>query len=166
MDIRHHLFEILKESIICFGLALLFPLFVFYTTGLFIKSFPQPQSYSIPNYTQRIQQATEEEEKKNLYSHQMQLRNAYIKHLEAHSQAFFFFSLFMGICAITAGMLICGMGVGSGLILGGILTIIQGYFFYWFYLTEALRFLSLLVGLIILFGIGHIKSVKRISNHH
>ncbi|MBS1988816.1 hypothetical protein JST56_07575 [Candidatus Dependentiae bacterium] len=166
MDIRHHLFEILKESIVCFGLALLLPLFVFYTTGLFIKSFPQPQSYSIPNYAQRIQQTESEEEKKNLYTHQMQLRNAYIKHVEEHSQAFFFFSLFMGICAIIAGMFICGMGVGSGLILGGILTIFQGYYFYWFYLTEALRFLSLLVGLIILFGVGHIKSVKRISNHH
>ncbi|GEM_PF-5039765 len=157
MDIRHHLFVVLKESIVCFGLALILPLFVFYTTGIFIKSFPNPQSYSIPNYNQRIQQAADDEEKKNLYTHQMQLRNAYVKHIEEHSQAFFFFSLFMGICFIIAGLFISNIGVKSGLILGAILTIFQGYFFYWFYLTETLRFLSLLIGLIILFGVGHLK---------
>lgn len=164
MEVRHHIFEILKESIVCFGLAALLPLLVFYTTTLFIKTFPQPKDYMVPGYAQRIQQLDSEEEKKSLYTQQMQLRNAYLKQIEEHSQAFFFFSLFIGICAIFAGIFIAALGAGSGLILGGIVSIIQGYYFYWFYLTDLLRFVSLLVGIAILFAAGHLKVVRRTTH--
>lgn len=165
MDIRHHIFEILKESIVCFGIAALLPLLVFYTTTLFIKAFPQPKDYTIPGYAQRIQQSQDEEEKKSLFTQQMQLRNAYLKQIEEHTQAFFFFSLFVGLCALIAGIFICGIGIGSGLILGGIISIVQGYYFYWFYLTDLLHFVSLLVGIAILFAAGHLKVIRRTSIH-
>lgn len=165
MEIRHHIFEVLKESIVCFGMAALLPLLVFYATSLFIKTFPQPKDFMVPGYAQRIQQTESEDEKKSLYTQQMQLRNAYIKQTEEHAQAFFFFSLFIGLCAIFAGIFIHGIGVGSGLILGGIVSILQGYYFYWFYLTDLLRFVSLLVGVAILFAAGHLKVVRRTAEH-
>ena len=53
--------------------------------------------------------------------------------------------------------------IGTGLILGGILTVGHGYFRYWPYLEDWVRFVSLLAGFSILLFVGYwrVAAAKR-----
>jgi len=60
----------------------------------------------------------------------------------------------LGIGAIFAGAVIGIHFIGTGLILGGVASIAFGYWSYWGFLKDWMRFASLLVGFVMLLIVG------------
>jgi len=65
----------------------------------------------------------------------------------------------LGVAAIFIGAYLSFQAIGTGLILGGVLTVAWGHWNYWLYLDDWIRFISLLAGFAILIFIG----VRRIG---
>jgi hypothetical protein len=60
----------------------------------------------------------------------------------------------LGLAAILIGAYLSFQAIGTGLILGGILSVSWGYWSYWSYLDDWIRFVSLLAGFAILIFVG------------
>ena len=58
----------------------------------------------------------------------------------------------LGVAAILVGAYLSFQAVGTGLIFGGILAISWGYWSYWWYLDDWIRFVSLLAGFAVAFS--------------
>ena len=61
----------------------------------------------------------------------------------------------LGIAAIVIGTVISLPSVGTGLILGGIFAVANGYWGYWNYADDWLRFVSLILGFVILLFVAY-----------
>jgi hypothetical protein len=63
----------------------------------------------------------------------------------------------LGIVAIIIEAFLPIQAIGTGLMFGGIFSTCDGYFNYWSELSDALRFLSLLVAFVVLIFVGYKK---------
>lgn len=61
----------------------------------------------------------------------------------------------VGVAAILIGAYLALHSIGTGLIFGGIFTVTLGYWNYWQYLDDWIRFVSLLAGFAILIFVGY-----------
>lgn len=76
------------------------------------------------------------------------------------SKHLFFVAVPAGILLIATGLIVLVPGIDSGLMFGGLLTLMYGYFTYWSDLPIAVRFASLVGGLAIFIIIGVVKHGK------
>ena len=63
----------------------------------------------------------------------------------------------LGIAAILGGAYLANITIGTGLILGGVVTVAHGYWGYWNYAEDWVRFVSLLVALAVLVFVGYFR---------
>lgn len=61
----------------------------------------------------------------------------------------------LGVAAILIGAYLPFYAIGTGLILGGIFTVVFGYWGYWQYIENWARLVSLLLGFVILLFLGY-----------
>ena len=147
-----------KKFAIGIGIAIIFPMMIHYGVSTFS---PQPrwEKYQIINYYERYKEASPqekrqmEEEKTRLDN----LRREKEKQFETH---LFFVAVPLGIIAIIAGAFLSIQAIGTGLMFGGIFSIVDGYINYWSELSDGLRFISLLIAFIVLIVVGY----KKIGN--
>ena len=66
----------------------------------------------------------------------------------------------VGIGAIIFGAVSPIQAIGTGLMFGGIFTLVDGYCWYWSELQDWMRFLSLLAAFVVLIFIGYRKLAK------
>ena len=141
-----------KKIVLGFGIAAVLPLMVFYGVSTFSPR-PQYRDYQIENYREKHKRATAEEqielekEKSRLEQQRRDDRKKFERNV-------FFVAVPVGIIAVIAGSIIAAPAIGAGLMLGGIFTLTEGYFCYWSELADWMRFVSLVVGFIVLMFIG------------
>jgi uncharacterized membrane protein YphA (DoxX/SURF4 family) len=146
-----------RQIAIGFGIAIIFPLLVYYG----VKTFhPAPVMEQAPVAEQFNPQATPDERRTNQQK-QRDRQEAYAAKAKDFARVLIIVSTPLGIAAIFLGTYLANAAVGTGLILGGILTVAHGYWGYWSYADDWLRFVSLLVGLAVLLFVGHHRTRKR-----
>jgi hypothetical protein len=130
-----------------FGIAVIFPLLVYYGVSTF---HPAPKRRSVGLLTS---DATDDERKR--YDEQRrQAQETYEAAAKSFSQVLILVATPLGVTAIGIGAFLEIHAIGAGLVLGGIASIAFGYWTYWRYLEDWLRFVSLLAGFGILIFVG------------
>lgn len=146
-----------KKFALGFGIAVLLPMAVHYGVSTFSPR-PKWQDYQIENYYERHERATPAEKVK-LEEEQSGLEKERREHAKRFQKHLFFVTTPIGILAIIVGSVIAVQAIGTGLMFGGIFTLVDGYICYWSELPDWMRFLSLLIALVILIFIGYRKFI-------
>lgn len=144
-----------KEFALGFGIAIIFPMMVHYGVSTFVPK-PNWQDYQIENYYEKYRNANPEEQKE-LELERHNLMEERKKAERRFQRSLFFIAVPLGIIAIIAGALLSIQSIGTGLMFGGIFTVCDGYFNYWYELDDSLKFVSLIVTFIVLIVIGYKK---------
>jgi hypothetical protein len=138
-----------KKLALGFGLAIIFPMMIHYGVSTF-SSEPKFESYAKQeefNKTATPQEKIQKEE----------VRESAQKQFEKH---LYMVAVPLGLAAILIGAFSRVQSIGSGLMIGGIFSITDGYINYWSYLEDWMRFLSLLAAFAILLIVGYKKIEK------
>jgi uncharacterized membrane protein YphA (DoxX/SURF4 family) len=133
-----------------FGIAVIFPLLIHYG----VSTFYPPPKYQPMAATTPLAPNASPEERKDYFDKQRQRQEAYNEAAKHFARILVVVSTPLGIAAILIGAYLSFQAVGTGLIIGGILAVIWGYWSYWRYLDDWLRFVSLLAGFAILLFVG------------
>jgi len=143
-----------KKFALGFGLAVALPLLVYYG----VSTFSPPPNWAdyFPTGSLSRRDKTPEEEVR-IQQEQSRREQMYKEHEHRFVRALFFIATPIGIAAIIGGSIIAIEAVGTGLMFGGIFTVIEGYCWYWWALEHWMRFLSLLAAFLILIFIGYRK---------
>ncbi len=150
-----------KKIALGFGIALVFPLLIHFGVSSFVHE-PKWKDYHKNDYQdlsampQAERSAAIEERNKK----QKENQDAFDKAKSSFDQILFWVALPIGLIAIVVGAFLAAQGIGTGLVFGGIFTLIDGYGNNWNDIDDRLKFLSLLVTFIILIFVGY----KKIEN--
>ena len=149
-----------RQIAIGFGLAIIFPLLVYYGVATI---YPPPERPS-PLATVYLPPNATAEERKDYQDKQREREQKQKEQDEAYKAAAKDFARFLiivaaplGYAAILIGAFLPLYAIGTGLIFGGISTVSHGYFAYWQYLDDWLRFVALLVGFLVLLFVGYYR---------
>jgi hypothetical protein len=134
-----------RQIAVDFGIALFFPLLVYYGVETF---YPSPKRQIIvtatlvptPNPAPEQPKAYEEQRQKR-----QEQQQAYDAAAKNFARVLVMVSTPLGVAAILIGAYLALNSIGTGLIFGGIFSIVWGYYGYWQYLDDWIRFVSLLV---------------------
>jgi hypothetical protein len=147
-----------RQIAIGFGIALIFPLLIYYGVATF---YPPPKQQLIATVTALPANPTPEERQKYLdaqrerQQQQQKQRQAYDAAAKDFARHLVIIAAPLGVLAILIGAYLSLHAIGTGLIFGGIFTVTWGYWSYWNYLENWVRFVSLLAGFVILLFVGY-----------
>lgn len=141
-----------RQIAIGFGIAIIFPLLVYY--GVRTVHAP-PVWHSIVTAPGFSSAETSSEEKQANQQKRRGQEQAYAAAAKDFARVLVVVSTPLGIAGILAGAYLANVAIGTGLILGGIFTVAHGYWGYWNYADDWLRFVSLLVALVVLVFVGY-----------
>jgi hypothetical protein len=150
-----------RQIAVGFGIALIFPLLVYYGVA---SLFPPPKMQTLaaavrimpPNPTpEERQQYMDEQQQRQKDAHANQ--EAYAAAAKEFARHLVIVATLLGVAAILIGAYLPLYAIGTGLIFGGILTVGTGYWSYWSYLENWVRFVSLLAGFAILLFVGYYR---------
>jgi hypothetical protein len=132
-----------RQIAIGFGVAIVFPLLVFYGVSSWSaepkwSDFHETVAYA-PNPTQEELMARQAKQKAE--------NAAYTEANRIFSLRLLCVAAPLGYIAIVLGSLRTTSSLGSGFMFGGIFAVTIGYWFHWSYVDDWLRFISLLVAL-------------------
>lgn len=82
---------------------------------------------------------------------------AYSRSANEFSRVLAFVAIPLGTAAILIGAFLTNAAIGTGLIFGGIFTVVLGYWGYWSHLDDWFRFASLAIGFAVLLFVGFYK---------
>lgn len=136
------------QLVIGVGIALLFPLLIY--TGVAVMKAP-PKSRDFLTHVRGGISAEEKRADEEIIGHE---RNAWQSARVAYARLLFTVMAPAGVAAIIGGYFIGINAIGVGLLTGGILCSVYGYGGYWEALTQPMRFVSILAGLLMLLFIG------------
>jgi len=114
---------------------------------------------TVMNYYARYQNATPEENAK-LNKERDAREKMWHEKEKIFEKHLFLVAVPVGIAAIVFGAASSIQAIGTGLMFGGIFTLIDGYCWYWSELQDWMRFLSLLAAFVVLIFIGYRKLAK------
>ncbi len=148
-----------KKFALGFGIAIVFPMMIHYGISTFS---PQPKwkDYQIENYYEKHERATPEEQEK-LEAEKNRLEEEREKAEKRFQKHLFFVAAPLGIITIIVGAFLSIQAIGTGLMFGGIFSVCDGYFNYWYELADPLKFASMLVAFVVLIFVGYKKLEKR-----
>ncbi|MDF3054661.1 MAG: undecaprenyl pyrophosphate phosphatase [Gammaproteobacteria bacterium] len=138
-----------KKFAIAFAIAIIFPMLVYYGAGTF---YPQP-NYN--NYPVCKDEGMSLEEREVCAKQQKDQMVKWDAQKQQFGQWLFYIGIPLGLLAIIVGALTGTQAVGSGLIFGGVFTIIQAYFTSWAQLESLPRFISLILVFAVVVWVGH-----------
>jgi len=144
-----------KKFAVGVGIAIIFPLMIHYGVSTFSPP-PKWEDYRIKNYYEKHKRATPEEQKK-LEEEQNRLDEQRKKAEKRFQKHLFFVAVPLGIIAIIIGAFLSIQAIGTGLMFGGIFSVCDGYFNYWYELADPLKFVSMLITFIVLIFVGYKK---------
>ncbi len=149
-----------RQIAIGFGIAAIFPLLVYYGVATI---YPPPKTPVFVNATIMPPDPTPEERRKYTQEQQAQ-RQEHQKQQEEYKTAAKDFARHLvvvaaplGVAAILIGAYLPLYAIGTGLIFAGIFTVGLGYWNYWSFLEDWIRFVSLLAGFLILLFVGYYR---------
>jgi len=152
-----------RQIAIGFGIAIIFPLLVYYGVATIYpppkREFSPIQTILPPSPTPEERQKYMDEQKKR--GEEQQKRNeAYNAAAKDFARHLVIVSTPLGVAAILIGAYISLYAIGTGLIFGGIFAVGAGYWGYWSYLDDWVRFVSLLAGFLILLFVGYFRVAR------
>lgn len=140
-----------RQIAIGFGVAIVFPLLVYYGVSTFS---PEPkwndfheQVVYAPNPTRDDVSARQEKQKAETA--------AWTEANRVFSLRLLCVAAPLGYLAILLGSLRVGSGLGTGFMFGGIFAATIGYWFHWFYLEDWARFVPLLIAMAVLVFVAY-----------
>ena len=147
-----------KKFALGFGIAVIFPMMIHYGVSTFVHE-PRWRDYYTENYYRSYENATPQEKAK-LAVERTQKEKQRREAEKRFQRSLFLVAAPAGIIAIIAGSLMSIQSIGTGLMFGGIFSLLDGYFNFWSELADSMRFLSLLVAFIVLVFIGYRKLAR------
>jgi len=144
-----------KKFALGFSIAVILPLMFHYGVSTFSHP-PSYDDYSIDNYYQEYTSASVEK-KKDLTAQKKKVDLKFKSAKKKFQQDLFFVAVPLGLLSIIIGVFMLNNTIGTGLIFGGIFSILNGYANYWYLLPDSLRFISLLITFFILIVVGYKK---------
>lgn len=132
-----------RKIAIGIGIALIFPLLIYYG----VSTFHAPPKHA--DYF-RASGDWQNEEKKA----------AFDTAAKSFARKLYFVAAPLGIVAILVGPFLAVQAIGTGLIFGGILAVSGGYWWYWDWLDDWLRFVSLAVAAGVLVYVGYRRTTS------
>jgi hypothetical protein len=148
-----------KLFAISFGISILVPIVVYYGVSTFSPS-PNWIDYKMKNYPQRMNEATTPEEKAKVQEEYAQWEPKWREGKKRFQRNLFFIAIPVGIGAVIVGAIITAPAVGSGLIFGGIFTLIVGYGCFWNELEHWMKFISAVIALVVLVFTAYRKLIR------
>jgi hypothetical protein len=147
-----------KKFALGFGIAIILPMLVHYGVSTFSPAPKLQNRYENYSY-QKYQNATPEEKIK--LDKERDTAEKIWRNKERVFQKYLFLAAVpVGIAAIIIGAFSLIQAIGTGLMFGGIFTLVDGYCWYWSELQDWMRFLSLLTAFVVLIFIGYRKLTK------
>ena len=148
-----------RQIAIGFGIAVVFPLLIYYA----VATFASPPTFNLnyvaapitPNASPEERQQAQQERQRA----QQEAQKIYAEKVRHFTLMLFWIAVPLGLAAIVGGGWARPNGIATGFLLGGILTLGQGCYFRWVYLSNSLRFASLLAALLALLFVG-IRTVR------
>jgi hypothetical protein len=136
-----------RQIVVGFGIALVFPLMIYYGVATFHPA-PKWNDY-VTSEPPLPATATAEERKQRVEQNRIQ-RGKFEAAAKSFARTVVMVAAPLGLIAIVLGSLIGMHAIGTGLIAGGIMAVGWGYYGYWSYLDDWIRFVSLLCGFAVL----------------
>jgi len=141
-----------RQIAIGFGIAVIFPLLVYYGVATF---YPPPNRADYFAELVSPGPSASAEERKEYSDRQRKAASDYSAAAKTFSRVLVLVATPLGVAAIFIGAFLSIHAIGTGLILGGIASVAFGYYGYWQYLDNWVRFVSLLAGFAILLFVGY-----------
>jgi hypothetical protein len=141
-----------RQIAIGFGIAIILPLLVYYGVSAL---HPAPKWQAFHTAMESPKPTATDEERKAFFDKQQADNEAYAAAAQEFARILIIAATPLGIGAILIGAYMRLHAIGTGLILGGILTVADGYWSYWQYLEDSVRFVSLLAGFVVLLFVGY-----------
>lgn len=156
-----------RQIAVGLGIALILPLLVYYGVATF---YPPPQPVMTVTAVAVSPNATPEERERYLaqqqerQKQQQERQAAYRAAAKDFARRLIILSTPLGLASILIGAYIAIHGIGTGLIVGGIFTLVWGYWSYWTYFEDWMRFASLCAALAILLLVGIWRTRAALTN--
>ena len=147
-----------KKIALGFGIAIIFPMLVHYGVSTFSPAPKWREHYK--NYDFRKYQSASPAEKAKMDAERESEKKLWRQKEKTFQNHLFFAAVPVGIAAIIVGAILSIQAIGTGLMFGGIFCLTEGYVCYWSELQDWMRFLSLLVGFVVLIFVGYRKLAK------
>jgi hypothetical protein len=141
-----------RQIAIGFGIAIIFPLLVYYGVSTFHHA---PKMQDFYRTTCTFPPGATADERKECTEKQRIERETYDNAAKEFARVLVLVSTPLGVAAIFIGAYLPIHAIGTGLILGGIFTVGWGYWGYWQHLEDWIRFVSLLAGFAVLLFVGY-----------
>ena len=143
-----------RQIAVGFGIAVVFPLLVYHAVAIFASpptfNFNYVAAPIVPNASPEERQQAQQERQRA----QQEAQKVYAEKARHFTLMLFLIAVPLGLAAIVGGGWARPTAIGTGFLLGGILTVGQGCYFHWVYLDNSLRFVSLLAALLALLFVG------------
>lgn len=143
-----------RQIAVGFGIAVIFPLLVYYGVATFYPP-PNQQTATVNVSLGPPGPSSSAEERKEYAERQRKAQDDYKAAARAFSRVLVVVATPLGVAAILTGAFLSIHAIGTGLIFGGISSVAFGYYGYWQYLDNWMRFVSLLAGFAILLFVGY-----------
>jgi hypothetical protein len=157
----------IRQFAIIFGIAILYPALVYYSVRAY-QPLPEVQyHYSV---IARVTPTTPEgwkawdEENRVAEKARQEKLDAIDKATQPFFRALILVATPLGIAAMLIGSYLKIHSVGTGLVLGGIISVTNAYSDYWSHLDDWIRYVSLILGLCLLIFIGYRQFIAARSN--
>jgi len=142
-----------KKIALGFGIAVVFPMMVHFGVSTFVKE-PRWKDYygCYMDYSrdQSAQAKADMQRKRELFEERQRV----------YQRALFSVAVPVGVLVIVLGAILPVQAIGTGLMFGGIFSVLDGYINYWSELPDGARFVSLLLAFIVLVWVGYRKLAK------
>lgn len=155
-----NIFEGIRTAALAFGIALLIPLTSYYGIQVINPAPKHPtasaEAPEYPGYDASKEELNEYDIKNRPFKEEYNKRvKEYRNLLKSYRNSYFYMSFCIGILIIIIGAIIVPTdALGTGFIIGGIITLIQGYAFVWGEITDLIKFISLISALLLFFLLG------------
>ena len=157
-----------RQIAIGFGIAIIFPLLVYYGIATI---YPPPKRVVVPSVTLSLPERDATAEDRQKYRVEEEKRReerqkseeTYNAAAREFARRMVIISTPLGVAAIFIGAYISLFAIGTGLIFGGIFSVASGYWGYWNFLEDWVRFVSLLAGFLILLFVGYFRVARAAS---
>lgn len=140
-----------RQLAIGFGIAVIFPLLAYYG----VRTFHAPPVWQEIVTAGSLNAQSTPEERQATQQKRREQQDTYTARAKDFARVLVIVSAPLGIAGILLGAYLANIAIGTGLILGGILTVAHGYWGYWQYAEDWLRFVALLVALAVLVFVGY-----------
>jgi hypothetical protein len=143
-----------KKFAVGFGIAIIFPMMLHFGVSTFVPA-PDWKDYQ-GDYEWGLGQVQSPESATQL----QRQRDIFDEEQRVFQRALFSIAVPVGILVIILGSMLSMPAIGTGLMFGGIFSVLDGYLNYWTELPDSARFVSLLCAFVVLVWVGYRKLSK------